>query len=235
VELSLLSESPRLDPAIAALDNYFPRQPGSIERTHHAPNTPLLNQAQGDAAGVLVSKTPLAVSGLRGSGITITWRGKYVMRYFDQVDRSEYTKVADALFLDLGASYGALYARCIQAPARYVGSWFRGPTVGGALWILVAEMEVVSGSATVPSSTAGNSPENWTEPLHSLAEKLQGVTRKRAALILASSGGSVSERPGQFATVEFPFSPANRANLAASAIARKVWPGDSTPVAPATP
>jgi hypothetical protein len=237
VELALLSERDNLNPAATALNDYFPLQAGSIERTHHGPNTPLLNDTQGESAGVLISKDPLGLSGIRGSGISITWRGKYVARYFDPTERAEYISVANALFADVNASYGALYARCVQGAARYLGTWFRGPTVGGALWMLVAEMEVVSGSVSVPGLNAGSEPDVWSAPLSQLADKLQNVSRKRAALVLANSGGTVSERPGQSATVEFPFSPANRANLAAATIARRVWPSADavTPVHPAAP
>jgi hypothetical protein len=90
--------------------------------------------------------------------------------------------------------------------------------------MLVAEMEVAGGSARFAASGSVNSPSDLAAALQHLADTVHPLTRKRAAYVLASSGGTVSERIGQFATVEFPFSPANRANLASATIASKVWP-----------
>jgi len=224
VELSLLSALADLTPDAPALAEHFPMRPGELERKHHSEYTPLLNRRDSQQAGVLISKEPLASVAPRiKAGIVITWRGQYVAPYFDPTERAEYLKLASVLYEELHASHGALYARCVQGPARYLGSWFRGPDVGGALLMLVAAMEVTGGSAHAVDSDSPSGPEQWRGAMQELAEKLKPVTRSRAAYALSSSGGTVSERLGQFATVEFPFSPANRANLASSAIAAKVW------------
>jgi hypothetical protein len=234
VELSLVSAVNDLLPTAASLNNYFQLRPDGIERTHHAANTPGLNQTDAQQAGVLISKEPLAtVSPNAASGIVITWRGQYVTPYFSESDRTEYFKVADSLFNSLHASHGALYARCIQGGARYLGSWFRGPNVGAALWMLVTEMGVVSGSVRVPSLGASSGLEDYEAPLKYLAETVGPITRRKAAYVLSTSGGFVSERVGQFATIEFPFSPANRASLASTAIAHKVWPTTDNRTIPA--
>jgi len=225
VELSLVSTQNDLLPTAALLNDYFQLRSDSIERTHHAANTPRLNQTDAQQAAVLISKEPLAtVNPNAASGILITWRGQYVTPYFHESDRMEYLKVADSLFNALHASHGALYARCIQGGARYLGSWFRGPNVGAAVWMLVTEMGVVSGSVRVPGLGASYGLENCQAPLKYLAETVGPISRRKAAYLLSSSGGFVSERIGQSATVEFPFSPANRASLASSTIAHKVWP-----------
>lgn len=234
VELSLVSAQDDLLPTAAALKDYFQLRADGIERTHHAANTPMLNQTDAQQAAVLISKEPLAtVSPNAASGILVTWRGQYVTPYFSESDRTEYVKVADALFNALHASHGALYARCIQGGARHLGSWFRGPNVGAALWMLVTEMGVISGSVRVPGLGASSGLENYEAPLKYLAETVGPITRRKAAYILSPSGGFVSERIGQFATVEFPFSPANRASLASLAIARKVWPTTDNRTIPA--
>ena len=239
VELSLVSAENDLLPTAAPLNDYFQLRSDGIERTHHAADTPMLNQTDAQQAAVLISKEPLAtVNPNAASGILITWRGQYVTPYFHESDRTEYLKVANSLFDALHASHGALYARCIQGGARYLGSWFRGPNVGAALWMLVTEMGVISGAVRVPGLGASFGLENCEAPLKYLAKTVGPITRSKAAYLLSTSGGFVSERVGKFATVEFPFSPANRASLASWAIARKVWPttdSRAVPVASVVP
>lgn len=225
VELSLIGTQVTLVPSAPALDQHFPTRPGGRERSHHSVHTPILNQADATQSLVLISNEPLStVTPQPGSGVVITWHGQYVAPYFQPNERSEYIRLAGVLFEDLKASYGALYARCAQSPARYLGSWFRGPDVGAALWMLVAEMEIASGSARLRLSAESSQTDEVRSALGRLAATVHPITRKRAAYVLASSGGTVSEKLGRYASVEFPFAPGNRANLASSSIAHQVWP-----------
>jgi hypothetical protein len=95
-----------------------------------------------------------------------------------------------------------------------LGSWFRGPTVSGAVWALVAEIDVFADVPQLNGIKPGDGPEQWTVPLSRLAVLTRLISRKQAALLLANSAGSVSERPGEYATLEFPFFQGSRANAA---------------------
>ena len=230
VELSLISDEPDLSPSSTQLDEYFAHRAGGVERTHYSTDTPILSHVDAAQSGVLISREPLAAAIPKGqSGILVTWRGQYVAAYFQEHERSEYLRTADSLFNDAHARYGALYARCAQGTARYLGSWYRGPDVGGALLMLLAEMELFADVPQIPDVKPGDEPTAWKTPLTRLADAVRPVTRRRATFHLASTGGAVSERPGEYATVQFPFSVGNRANIASSGIAHKVWPRATGP------
>jgi len=215
VELSLISESSNLDPSSTVLGEYFEPRPNDIEKKQVWTGAPLLLQLDSHGAGVLVSKEPLATAApVMGSGIKITWRGQYASQYFKEAERREFIALADSLYRDTQSTYGALYARCAQGVARYLGAWFRGPNVGGAVWSLIAELDVFSDVPQLPGIKPGDGPEKWALALNRLASLTRSVTRKRAAFVIASSAGSVSEQPGKYATLEFPFAQGSRANTA---------------------
>ncbi len=215
VELSLISEDPDLDPSAALLKSYFEARSNDIERTQIWSGAPSLSKVDASVAAVLVSKEPLAAAApMTASGIKITWRGQYASQYFKETERREFIALADSLYRDSNSRYGALYARCAQGAARYLGSWFRGPTVGGAVWSLVAELDVFADVPQLPGIKPGDGPEQWAAPLSRFALLTHSVSRKQAALLLANSAGGVSERPGKHATLEFPFAQGMRANAA---------------------
>lgn len=226
VELSLISDRPDLDPASTALGDFFEHRPNDIERSLRWSGAPILSQVDPSSAGVLVSKEPLAQAAPgTGSGIKITWRGQYVASYFKEFEREEFTHLADSLYQSTGARYAGLYARCAQGVARYLGSWFRGPDVGGAAWSLIAEIGLFADVPQVPTVKSGDGPEQWAIPLNRLSILAHSMTRKQAAFILASSAGSVSERAGQSATFEFPFAQGLRANTASLRLIRALTTG----------
>lgn len=221
VELSLVSDETDLSPGSAVLSDYFETRPNDIERSQHWSGAPLLSQVDPVASGVLVSKEPLAAAApTAGSGIKITWRGQYVSMYFKELERREFLALADALYRATDARYGALYARCSQGVARYLGSWFRGPNVGGAVWSLMAQMGLFADVPQIPNIKPSDGPEQWAPPLNRLSILAHSITRKQAALTLADSAGSVSEHPGQHATIEFPFAQGFRANAASQRFIR---------------
>jgi hypothetical protein len=233
VELSLISNQPTLDPNMPDLDTYFSRRPSGVERTQNNVDTPLLTQADPAQSGVLVSKNPLASAVPNGrSGIIVTWRGQYVKPYFQEQDRTEYVRLADALYRSLHARFGALYARCAQGSAHYLGSWYRGPSVGSALAILVAEMDVSADVPLLAGVKAGNSLADVGLVLNKLFERLQFVPRRTGSMLLASTGGSVAEHPGQYATVQFPFVPGNAANIASVVLVRRTRKPSSRSTSP---
>jgi len=217
VELSLIIEKAELDPSLPLLREYFEIRPGGIERTQTWPSAPALRQIPSSVAGVLVSKEPLALAApAPGTGLKITWRGQYAALFFKEAEHREFMNLSDALYLDTKATYGALYARCAQGVARYLGAWFRGPTVGGAVWALVAEMDVFSDVPQIPNVRSGDGPEQWKLPLNRMATLTRSLTRKQVALMLANTEGAVSESPGQYATIVFPFGQGSRANSAST-------------------
>jgi hypothetical protein len=221
VELSLLSDKLDLEPMSPLLRDFFDNRPGDIERTQHWTGAPIMSQVDPTQSGVLVSKEPLAdVAPGASSGIKVTWRGQYATMYFKELERSEFTRLADALYRTTGSRYGALYARCAQGQARYLGAWFRGPDVGGAVWSLMAEMGLFSEVSQIPGVKTGDGPQQWSIPLNRLAISSRLMTRRQAAFILANTSGSVSERPGQYATLEFPFADGSRANTASTKLIR---------------
>jgi len=221
VELSLLSDKLDLEPMSPLLHDFFDNRPGDIERTQHWTGAPIMSQVDPTRSGVLVSKDPLAdVAPGASSGIKVTWRGQYATLYFKELERSEFAHLADALYRTTGSRYGALYARCAQGQARYLGSWFRGPDVGGAVWSLMAEMGMFSDVPQIPNVKPGDGPQQWSISLNRLAISSRLMTRKQATFILASTSASVSERPGQYATLEFPFAEGSRANTASTKLIR---------------
>ena len=192
IELSLISDQPSLGPTSSELNKYFKFKPtgSGIERLQHMTDTPIINGADADQAGVVISKDPLASAVAGGqSGVLVTWRGQYVNAYFQQQSREEYRRTAEVLFTELQARYGALYARCAQGTARYLGSWYRGPDVGAALAILVAEMEVFADVSQIPDIKVGDGTNELRSPLAYLAERLGPVSERGATLLLSNSGG----------------------------------------------
>ncbi len=221
VELSLISDKTDLDPTAALLSEFFETRPNDIERSQHWTGAPLLTGVDPALAGVLISKEPLAdAAPVAGSGIKITWRGQYVSKYFAEFERQEYVHLADALYRASSARYGALYARCAQGVARYLGAWFRGPDVGGAAWTLIAEIGLFADLPQVPGVKSGDGPEQWAVSLNRIAILSHSLTRKQAAFLLSSTEGSVAERPGVSATLEFPFAQGFRANSASQKFIR---------------
>ncbi len=180
-----------------------------------------MTEVDPNTAAILVSKEPLAeASPAVGAGIRITWRGQYVTPYFKEFERKQYIALADALYRSTNARYGALYARCAQGVARYLGAWFRGPNVGGAVWSLVAQMGLFADVPQIPNVKPSDGPEQWAAPLNRLSILAQSITRRQAAFTLASSAGNVSEYPGQYVTIEFPFMQGFRANSASQRFIR---------------
>ncbi len=221
VELSLISDDADLDPSSAALSEFFEKRPNDIERSQHWAGSPSLAGVNPSLAGVLVSKEPLAEAApVTGSGVKITWRGQYVSKYFNELERQEYIHLADALYRTTNARYGAMYARCAQGTARYLGAWFRGPDVGGAVWSLIAEIGMFADVPQVPGVKSGDGPAQWLIPLNRIAILAHPLTRKQVAFALSSTAGAVSERPGSSATLEFPFSQGYRANAASQKFIR---------------
>jgi hypothetical protein len=72
----------------------------------------------------------------------------------------------------------------------------------------------------IPNIQPGDGPAQWSVPLSRIAMLTHSLTRKRAAFILSSAAGSVSEQLGESATLEFPFSQGFRANAASQKFIR---------------
>lgn len=156
-------------------------------------------------------------------GVRVTFSGKYVTPFFYSGERRAYLKAASAMAEKLGASYGALYARCALGSPHHMGAWFLGPSPGGAAAALIYWIGAFGDPAQVRQSILF--PDGGTDPrasgaLGRIAEKTQVLDRNKVRSIIGQHDGMITGRADGPSTLTFSFADANRAARASMELSR---------------
>jgi len=148
--------------------------------------------------------------------------GPYVVPYFTEEQRGDYFKLADALAEELGATDGALFARCASSESHHIGSWFLGSTPGRAVSSLVYFMASYSEVPVLNPNALGvvAGPPLRAHAFDVISGAASGMDRSAAATLIGRELGMVSGRPDHATRLTFPFRDANRAARASVLAAR---------------
>ncbi len=155
--------------------------------------------------------------------VRLTFRGDYVDAYFTPEERIEFVRLANAVARDLGATGGALYARCEGASSNHLGAWFLGRTPQEAAASLLYFQGVERQPSLIRDAalTGAEGPRSRAEVLDTLADASMRLDHRRVAELVGAEDGMVESVPGG-TSLRFPFHDGNRAGRAAQALARQL-------------
>lgn len=172
---------------------------------------------------VVVQDDGVTGSGASTAGIVITFAGALVEPYFDAEQRLRYFHLAHALSDALGTTQAALYARCAEGRTHHLGSWFRGRNEAEAasalLYFLGTYAEPPHLAPELLRGPDGTKLDR-TVALDAVEKATAPVDRSLLAALLGRHGGMVMGKPGEPATITFPFRDGNRASRASRELAR---------------
>jgi len=224
VELTLLRRGATVDLTNApGLSKFISRGVGAQTGTlTWAPATHLTALQRFDAE-VSVSASPPLGEG-RISGLDLVFSGPYVLPYFSEEQRFDYLKLAEALAEELGATDGALFARCASSSSHHIGSWFLGKTPGAAAASLVYFMASFTDVPALKPSVFGESagPPERGHAFDAISTAAARIDRGTAATLVGRELGTVAGRPEHGFRLTFPFRDADRALRASVGIARSL-------------
>ena len=222
VELALLRRGAAVDLSAApGLAKFITRSSGTLTGTVSWANAGHLSAARRfDAEVSMVVRAPLGQNQI--SGLDLVFSGPYVMPYFTEDQRGEYFRLADALAEELHATDGALFAHCASSDSHQIGSWFLGPTPGGAVASLIYFMASYSELPLLKPNVLGPSsgPPEHGHAFDVISGAASGLDRSAAATLIGRELGLISGRPDHGTRITFPFRDANRATRASVGIAR---------------
>lgn len=216
------------DPVLAT---FVSRSAGQTKgRIVWANAAPSLARPEGPGTDVTLVESNVPEAGdpfLRG--IRLVMSGHYVVPYFNEPERLDYLRFARVLTDALGADYAALYARCASGTSHQLGSWFRGPTPGGALASLLYFMGVFGEHPDLRATVLA--PPNVSNVDYAFAMKnvisaAAGVRKSRVMTLLSADGGMISGTDDQVSTITFPFRDGNRASRSSHVVARELGIGE---------
>lgn len=222
VELVLLARGSARDltrdPALAS---FIQRHDQSAPGTWIWPSASSLTSARRFDAEVAVN----AVTDLdpnRFSGLRLVFSGPYVAPYFSETQRADYLLAADALADALSATDGALYAHCAGDDAHAIGSWFLGPTPGGALSALVYFMAAHEETQILKPDlqVSGKDAQGRTRAFELIGKATTQLDRAATATLIGHELGMISGRAGRPSRLTYPFRDANRAARSSVEVAR---------------
>ncbi|MCK6536925.1 MAG: serine/threonine protein kinase [Polyangiaceae bacterium] len=156
-------------------------------------------------------------------GVRVTFSGKYVTPYFYSGERRAFLKIAGAMADKLGASHGALYARCALGSPHHLGAWFLGPSPGGAAASLIYWIGAFGDPAQVRQSILfpdGGSDLRSSGVLGRIADKTQALDRNKVRSLIGQHDGMITGKPDGPSTLTFSFADANRAARASMELSR---------------
>lgn len=162
-------------------------------------------------------------------GVRLTFTGRLVAPYFEDGARLEYERFARAVTDALGAEYAALYAHCAGNAAHHLGTWFHGPTPGGATASLVyfmgafGERPQLRRSLLVPESAT--TPDPWFA-FQNVLRATRALKKARIMTLISGELGMIAGLDDHVSTITFPFRDANRAARAVHSIARELGIGE---------
>lgn len=156
--------------------------------------------------------------------LALSFGGSYVTPYFDSQRRAQYFALSAALAERLGATRGALFARCNDRTTHEIGTWFRAPNPGAAASVIVLFMGTY---ADLPHVRTKLLNATGTGPLVDRGFAFTEVDNAARTLkyqplrtLLGEFGGAIAGRPEGPTTVTFDFRDASRASRASYRIAR---------------
>ena len=215
--------SPALDPALAA---FVTADGASAKGRLVWTGAHLLKGRDGPDTTVEVSEANLPETSTPGMrGVRLTFTGRLVAPYFEEGARVEYERFARALTDALGADYAALYAHCAGNGTHHLGTWFHGPTPGGAAASLVyfmgafGERPELRRSLLVPESAT--SPDPWYA-FQNVLRSTRSLKKARIMTLISGELGMIAGLDDHVSTITFPFRDANRAGRAVHSIAREL-------------
>ncbi len=186
------------------------------------PQAPALSALTGPETRVVVQESDLAAAGIQPRrSLVLTFQGTYINPYFERKQRIQYLMLANALAQRLGATHGALYARCKGGTNHHIGTWFLGPSPNEALGSLIYFMGTYADSPHVSSAVLGDAA------VLDRAQLFEGIRlasarapRSEIGRWLGAQGGMIAGPAEGPSRVTFPFKDANRASRASREIAR---------------
>jgi hypothetical protein len=221
VELELLRGGAVDLGELPALAKFIARTPGAQKGTLIWPQAShLIAQQRFDAEVALSAIAPLGESRL--GGLDLVFSGPYVLPYFSEDQRLDYFQLADALAGALGATEGALFARCANGQSHQIGAWFLGATPGDAITSLVYFMAAFSDTPALKPSVLGaiSGPPNRGHVFDAIRAPAAKVDRGTAATWLGSELGVVTTGSDRATRLSFPFRDAGRAARSSVVAAR---------------
>lgn len=165
------------------------------------------------------------------NGVSFDFGGAYVTAYFDSERRGSYSRLAGALAERLGASHGALFARCADRDTHEIGSWFRAPTPAAAAGVLMffmgtyADVPQVRTALLRPADAASGIDRGFA--FTELERAAASVKYEPIRALLGDFGGAIAGRPEGPTTLTFDFKDASRASRASYRLARDLDVADS--------
>jgi serine/threonine-protein kinase len=222
VELELLRRSATEDLATSpALATLVAKKPGSAARSVVWPTAKSLAAAKRFDAEVSVQPIN-ALGNARLKGVRLVFSGPYVAPYFTETERADYFMLADALADALHATDGALFARCADADAHYIGSWFLGANPAASVASLIYFMADFSDAPLLRPEVVGanGDPQRRDHAFDIIGSAAAVLDRSAVATLIGTELGMISGRPNQPVRLTFPFRDANRATRASLAAAR---------------
>jgi hypothetical protein len=225
VDLDVLRSKDRPDPAADPALNRFV---GTADKSAPAKvvwtGSPMLVAVDGPGTAVTTSDASLPVpGGVLYRGVRVELTGRYAGPYFDESGRAEYLRFAKALAEAIGADYAALYARCAGAASHHLGSYFRGPSPGGAVTALLFYMGTSQDAPDVRASLLTPNGARGVDPSFAFQSLLAAATPLKKARVMEMIGkhdGMISGLDGQPSALGFGFRDPNLASRATRQIAR---------------
>lgn len=182
--------------------------------------TSLLNEDRFDAQVAVRALPALGKKNL--SGVSLVFSGPYVVPYFTETQRTDYFLLADALAEALGATDGALFARCADSESHHVGSWFLGATPGATVGALIYFMDGFSDLPVLKPEVqvSGSDPVRRGQAFDAIDQAANSLSRGSVATLVGSELGMISGRPNKPARLTYPFRDGNRASRSGLEAAR---------------
>jgi len=213
-----------------ALQTFIAPVPGDAHHRVAWATAPTLSSLEGPDTTVTPIDDDVPASGpATWRGLRLVLTGRYVTPYFDETLRQEYQHLARALTDALGAEYAGLYARCAAGDSHLLGSWFRGPTPGGAVASLLFFMGTFGPHPDVRQSLLAPEGASFVDrglAFRNVASAASPLKKARIMTLLGAENGAISGKDDQLSTVTFPFRDANRASRASREIARQLGIAD---------
>ncbi|HVW26505.1 MAG TPA: hypothetical protein VHC69_14150 [Polyangiaceae bacterium] len=187
---------------------------------------PALAGLEGPDTSVAIAPADLASAGVPVlGGARFVFSGRFVAPYFEDASRRDYVRLVRAMTDALAADYAALYARCASGEAHHIGSWFRGPTPGGAVTALVYFMGAFGEHPELRApllAPPGATGRDLGYAFQNVSNATSALKKTRVMTMLGPELGMIAGLDGQVSTVTFPFRDANRSSRATHAIAREL-------------
>ncbi|MFO0570992.1 MAG: serine/threonine-protein kinase [Polyangiaceae bacterium] len=162
-----------------------------------------------------------AVSGSASAhAVRLTFNGKYATPYFYAGDRKAYLKLANALSEKLGATHGALFARCALGTTHHLGAWFLGPSPGGAATALLYWIGANGDPPQIRQSVLEIDAGDRSGVFTRIDDKTKALERNKLRAVIGEHEGMISGKGDGPTTLTFPFADSNRAARASLEVAR---------------